>query len=214
MATLTDLAARALGELSLVVAGETPATEDAATALSVVLDLMTLLPEVGAGRDMQDREVTEACIAGEDQRVLCQVGGITVTTPYDPRDGARFAVLPIAGGTITVTPYRRTIEGGSVSLSVTTATVWYYRADQGDWVKVTALESDDDSPYPPWCDLPIVHLAAEELAAQYERPLPPALIIKIEASRSKLRGRFGRPRERDWGAMIPATVRGPGRLYR
>lgn len=214
MATLTDLATRSLQELEIIASGETPAAADLTLAVQALVDLCVLLPEVGAGRDMLDVETSSSRQAHEDERIICTVAGLTITTPMDPSDGARFSVIPVAGGTITVTPYRRKIEGGSSDVSVTDATTWAYRADLADWVEVTALDGTDNSPWPDWCDQPLVHLGAEELAAAFSVDIKPALGVKIARSRMTLKTRYARPRERQWGDVMPFSIKGQGRFRR
>lgn len=214
MATVNDLAVKALRELYLLEGGAIPDASSGAVAVDAVLAILAQLPEIGGGRDMDDRSVERSCTAREDERILCQAVSLTVTTPCDPREWARLAVVPVAGGTVTVSPYKRLLEGALASIPITTATTWYYRSSDANWVKVTSLTEASDSPYPDWCDLFIVHLAAEEMAATFGVDIDPALAVKIESSKGKLRARFGRPRDRDWGGMVPSSVRGPGRLWR
>ena len=214
MATLSELATRALKELSLIVAGESADSADLSDAEDVILDLVVKLPEYGGGREMVDVETSISATAKAEQRVLCQAGSITITAPHSPRDGERFSVFPIAGGTITVTPYRRKIEDDTASLSVTANTTWAYRADLGDWVKVTALTNSSDSPYPAWCDLPLIHFTAMEIANQFEVPISPQLAAKIEASTALMSAKYSRPREVDFNSALPQSTRGPGRLWR
>lgn len=78
----------------------------------------------------------------------------TVYLSPQPRDGSRFAVIDSAGNfssnSLTLDGNGRKIEDSS---SVTLSTdgdrkEWFYRADLGQWVLVSDLTVDGDSPFP------------------------------------------------------------------
>lgn len=90
-----------------------------------------------------------------------------------PYDGARFSVIDARGNfatyPLTITAETRKIEGAkSVVLNVNnTNTSWFYRADLGEWVKVTSLTLDDQSPFPSQFDDYFVIKLATRLHPRY-----------------------------------------------
>lgn len=78
----------------------------------------------------------------------------TVYLGPNPYEGARFAVIDV-GQTFTTAPFTvvadtRRIEGQrQVVLNTDGAVVsWFYRADLGEWVKLSPLDLDSQSPFP------------------------------------------------------------------
>lgn len=213
MATVKTLAHEALDHLFITEGGEEPSAEDSAKAVSSMLRVLSRLPEYGGGRTLVDETVTEAVTAKPDGRYVVAVTGLTITLPADPQDGARVAVVPIAGS-VTVKPDNRKVEGGTASLSVTDGTTWAYRADLADWVKVTDLSSGSESPWPASCDAALGHFCAKEAAAKFSAQITPELGMLISESEAFIRSKYVRPREQDWGASVPYSIQGPGRLRR
>lgn len=214
MATLNELAEDALRHLALLDGAETPEAEDQARALEALMRVVARLPEYGAGRALVDESVSVSPKeTPQDVRLIVSVAGLTIPTPTDPDDGARFAVAPLAGA-VSVTPKGRRLEGGLSALSISADTMWIYRADLADWVKSTSLTGQSQSPWPQDCDSALGQLAAEEVAPTLGIPVSADLGRLIEASRSFLRAKFGRPGRQDWSSIVPNSVSGPGRLRR
>lgn len=90
----------------------------------------------------------------------------TVYLHPQPMDGARFGVTDPSENLAT---YNLTFNGNGRKVEDTTQIVlntngltreWFYRADLSDWVRVTDLEVDDESPFPrEFDDLLIIALA-------------------------------------------------------
>ena len=213
MATLNDIAVDALRRIHVLEAGETPEASDKGVAMDRLLQLVVELPEYGAGRRLTEATTAINTTAHEDERIICSVTGLTVTLPADPGDGARVSVVPLTG-TATVTPTTRKIEGGTTSVSVTEATTWAYRADLADWVKVTALTSTSDSPWPSSCDSSLAAILAFEIMDEFGAEMSPGLSAAYPKAKNYLSSKYTRPRAVNFNSAVPHSVRGPGRLYR
>lgn len=74
-------------------------------------------------------------------------------TPY-PQDGSRMGIADpfgrLAGFPVTLDGNGRTIEAGATKVLNVNGTFqeWFYRADKGDWVKLTSLLATDQNPFP------------------------------------------------------------------
>lgn len=209
MATLNELANEALEQLFVLSAGETPAPDEHAAVLSIVQRLIVSLPEIGGGRQLVDVESNTSCEPAEDTRVVVTSSGVTITPPSAPRNGARFGVIPI-GVTVSVSAGSRYIQGSTLSLSVTTPTIWTYDPSAANWVKVTDLASTDQSPWPAWLDQHIAVLAARDAAPKVIDSISATLAANIARAEAALRTVFSRPAKANWAAAVPGSVRGSG----
>lgn len=91
----------------------------------------------------------------ENIRLILNVSSTDTVFLYpNPMDGARFAAIDNAGNLstfpFTVNANGRRIDGSqSVTLSTNSSVnEWFYRADLGQWTKITDLAADDESPLP------------------------------------------------------------------
>ncbi len=98
---------------------------------------------------------------------------VTVYLDPNPQDGARLQIIDnldnFATYPVTVNANGRQIESAaSVTLSVDgTNSEWFYRADLGDWVLVSELTDDSDSPFPGAFDDMLVTMLAIRLNPRY-----------------------------------------------
>lgn len=213
MTTLNEIATDALQRLHVLEGGETPAAEDIAVAIQRLLQLVEELPEYGAGRKFTEATVERNTTAQEDERIICSVTGLTVTLPATPSDGARVSVVPITG-TTTVTPTVRKLEGAAADQTISAATTWAYRADLADWVKVTDLTKNSDSPWPASCDNALGAIVAVETANEFGAEVSASLSASYQKGKAMLQAKYSRPRNVNFNAALPQSVRGPNRLYR
>jgi hypothetical protein len=74
-------------------------------------------------------------------------------TPF-PQDGSRMGIADpfgrLAAFPVTLDADGRTIEGAATKVLNVNGTFqeWFYRADLGDWVKITTLAAADQNPFP------------------------------------------------------------------
>jgi hypothetical protein len=120
--------------------------------------------------------------------IATNTAAITVyLTPY-PQDGARMGIADpfgrLAAFPVTLDANGRTIEGAATKVLNANGTFqeWFYRADKGDWVKLTSLLSTDDNPFPADFDIFFYIGLALRLNPRYGREMDPqtAAIFKTE----------------------------------
>lgn len=211
MATLTEIATGALEQLFVLAGGETAEAEDQALALETLQQCLARLPEYGGGRRMVDVSTEISTKAVSDQRVICQGTGLTITLPENPEDGARVGVSLLTGTADIVSPDRK-LEGATATVNISTDTVWIYRADSIDWVKVTALTGGSTSPYGDDCDSALELITAMELAPKFEVQIGGVLAENISEAKVFLRSKYSRPAEQSWQHSLPYSLQGPARL--
>lgn len=100
---------------------------------------------------------------------------MTVYLPVDPSDGARVGLIDpfsrLASVPITLDGNGRTIEAAATKLLNTngTNTTWLYRADLGNWAKLSPLLITDDLPFPADYNRMFIILMAMHLNPAYGR---------------------------------------------
>lgn len=103
--------------------------------------------------------------------VANNTSNITVYLPYKPNDGARIQIVDPKGtlGTYTVTldGNGRSIENSATLAASTDGRTWFYRADQADWVRIAALTSSGDLPFPSQFDDYFIIALAKRLNPKY-----------------------------------------------
>jgi len=107
-------------------------------------------------------------------RLILNIGATTsVYLNPNPQDGARVAVIDngdnLSTYNVTVNGNGRHIEDGD-TVSLATDSVnreWFYRADTGNWVRLTELTADDESPLPQEFDDFLITLLTFRLNPRY-----------------------------------------------
>ena len=116
-------------------------------------------------------------------------------TPY-PQDGARMSIADtfgrLAAFPVTLDANGRTIEGNpTLVLNVDGAfQEWFYRADLGDWVKLDALLSTDQNPFPDAFDIFFICGLAMRLNPRYGREMDPQTAAAFKANRRQFIARY------------------------
>jgi hypothetical protein len=108
-------------------------------------------------------------------------------TPY-PQDGARMGIADpfgrLAAFPVTLDANGRTIEGASTLVLNTNGMFqeWFYRADLGQWVKLSALLSTDQNPFPEEFDTFFIIGLALRVNPRYGREIDEqsAAVFKVE----------------------------------
>jgi hypothetical protein len=128
-----------------------------------------------------------------------------------PEDGCRFAVIDRAGNfetyPITIHGNGRNIEeASSVSLATNNLTrEWFYRADLGNWVRVTDLTVNDESPFPEEFDDLLVIMLAFRLNPRYGAETRGETAEALNRARRQFRARYRQKTEVD---VEDALIRG------
>lgn len=116
-------------------------------------------------------------------------------TPY-PQDGSRMGIVDpfgrLAAFPVTLDANGRTIEGTPTKLLNVnnTAQEWFYRADKGDWVKLTALIAGDENPFPNEFDIFFSIGLALRLNPRYGREMDPQTATVFKAVRTQFVARY------------------------
>lgn len=133
-------------------------------------------------------------------RLLCVNGGVTVTLPKTPADGARVAIVDVNGqaatSPITLARNGFLIEGAAADLSLNTASVnrtYVFRADLGDWRRATDIAIDSALPFPDDLDDSLVLIFARQTQGLFNGRLTPPDAERARAARQKIRGRYVKP---------------------
>jgi hypothetical protein len=132
-----------------------------------------------------------------NQRLIAvNADAITVyLTPY-PQDGARMAIADpfgrLSSAPVTLDANGRTIEGNSTLLLNIDGTFqeWFYRADKSDWVRLTALASTDENPFPDTFDIFFICGLAMRLNPRYGRTMDPQTATAFKANRQQFIARY------------------------
>lgn len=210
MTTLSALADAALPLIRVAIQGEPVDGVSAATALAELLDLVEELPEYGGGRFMTDVDTAISRTAGEDERILCSVGGLTITLPKTPSDGARVSVVDVDGlfgaSNVTLARNGRKVEGLAANKAVTATGTWIYRADQSDWVAVTSLTGASECPYPAALHGALKRILCRRMADNFGRDLTESMAQQVEEARSLVRARYKRIRSNNPCLNMPGAL--------
>jgi len=113
-----------------------------------------------------------------------------------PQDGARMGVADpfsrLEAFPITLDGNGRTIEGTPNVLLDTDGTFqeWMYRADLGDWMKVSNVVAADENPFPDKFDTMFVILLAMRLSPRYGRALPAESVAALKQNKREFVARY------------------------
>jgi len=120
----------------------------------------------------------------------------TVYLNPNPRAGARLSVQDVGGtfasGSFTLVGNGRKIDGGTqvVLSTANTNSQWFYRDDLSEWVKVTELEANDESPFPPEFDELLITSLAMRVNPRYQQQTSAETVQIYRQSKSQFRARY------------------------
>lgn len=220
MASLQNIVKDAYRESGIIQKGELPDADQMEEGLAKLISLIenVMGEEVGAPfQDLNygDDGVTNHYSIYSNQEVFVDntyvkpsyrllVNSTTPKTVYldpSPYDGARFSVIDVAGtfdtAPLTVSAETRKIEGSnSVELNTAGTNVsWFYRADLAEWVKVSPLDSDSDSPFPEQFDDYFVIKLATRLHPRYLVKTAQETVMHYRELERKFRSRYSTTEE-------------------
>jgi hypothetical protein len=116
-------------------------------------------------------------------------------TPY-PQDGSRMGIADpfgrLAAFPITLDANGRTIEGAATKVLNTNGLFqeWFYRADLGQWVKLTTLTAADQNPFPDDFDNFFITLLALRLNPRYGRVMDDQSTMIFKSEKQKFVARY------------------------
>ncbi len=130
-------------------------------------------------------------------RLICNLSSpLSVNAPIYPQDGSRMAAQDESANfttnNLTIVGNGRLVEGAtSVTLSTNSERrEWFYRADLGDWKRITSLASTDEMPYPEEFDDLFVTMLALRLNPRNSQSLSKESAAAMERSREQFRSRY------------------------
>lgn len=121
---------------------------------------------------------------------------LTVYLHPMPDDGARVGVVDVAGNfathNFTIDGNGRSIEGANSLVLSTNGTkeVWFYRADEGNWMKTTNLTESDTFPFPEEFDDMFITMLAMRLNPAYGRAMDQQSAMVLNRARTQFRARY------------------------
>ncbi len=215
MTTIRTLISDALRESGILALGDTPeaASEDEGLRRLNVLIRSLIGNELGEQLDsivfgtngvtspLSDVDDYQSVItsnyAPSNIRLVANLSAATsISLDPNPQDGARFAVIDasdvFSSRNLVINGNGRSIENAaSVTLSTNgTNSEWFYRADLGNWARVTDLALDDESPFPIDFDDLLITLLAMRLNPRYGQQTGPETNLALTRSRTQFRARY------------------------
>lgn len=222
MTTIRTLVTDGMREAGIIGKGESPDAEDATEALRRVNSMYKSLfgNELGDplktvnygssglsntfAKDEDFSTAIDTVYVPSNYRLVFNLGSAeTLYLNPNPRDGARFGVVDNAGnlGTynVTINGNGRNIEAlGTLVLNTNSLTrEWFYRADAGNWVRVSDLGLDDESPLPIEFDDLLTTLIAFRINPRYGAETDSNMVEVMKRIRRVFRSRYRQVNEKD-----------------
>jgi hypothetical protein len=128
--------------------------------------------------------------------VATATAALTVYLTVYPQDGSRMGIIDpfgrLAAFPVTLDANGRTIEGGATKVLNTNnmSQEWFYRADKGDWVKLTSLVETDQNPFPEEFDVFFYVGLAMRLNPRYGREMDPQTAAIFKQQRNSFLARY------------------------
>lgn len=213
MTLISSIITDAFREGNILPLGKAPNANQAAEALRLLNGLFSSIYGDEAGEDLTDwplgnfgRESPEYDLAFTDYRVdhptinrrLIAVNeeAKTVYLTLRPQDGARMGIADpfgrLASVPVSLDANGRTIEGSASVLLDTNGTFreWFYRADLGDWVRLTEKADTDEMPFPADFDNFFITALAMRLNPRYGRTMDDQSALIYKSERRKFVARY------------------------
>lgn len=216
MTTASELITSAYRESNLVGVGRSLSTAQQTEGLTLLNNLIpaTIGQEIGeefcdmnVGGEYDDDYNWEWL--PENVRLVFNTGSAqTFKLHPRPYDGQRLAVTDpgsnLATANVTLDGNGRTIEGTATVVLATDGlnASWLYRADLGNWVRITDLALGDTLPIPREFDDYFSILLAMRLNPRHGRELAQSSASWLQSQANRLEARYRRPRDQqDWGSL-------------
>lgn len=125
----------------------------------------------------------------------------TIYLDPNPKDGSRLAITDNSGNfntyNLTVNGNGRKIEGDTevVLNTENTNSEWFYRADLGEWRRVTSLDYPDLSPFPEQFDDLLTTMLAMRLNPRYGQEMSPTTSQMLMRARTQFRAKYSQSTE-------------------
>lgn len=213
MTLISSIISDAFREGNILPLGKAPTTNQSAEALRLLNALFSSIYGDDAGEALHDwplgnfgRESPSYDLGWTDEQIdhptlnrrLIAVNeeARTVYLSLYPQDGARMGMADpfgrLSSVPVTLDANGRTIEGAAtITLNTDGAyTEWFYRADLGDWVKLTSKIETDEMPFPSDFDNFFITLLGMRLNPRYGREMDPQSQMIYQAERRRFVSRY------------------------
>lgn len=206
MALVSDLIQQAYRETNLIPIGSAPTTAQLSEALvrlnSIILSAVGNeiaepgFTEITIGGDYDQSDLVAEYVPDNTRLMLNLDAAALVGLQPSPYEGQRVSLVDLGANlstyNFTIDANDRLIEGAeTVTLSENSVSrQWMYRADTGNWVKISPLTLEDDMPFPQDFDDYFVVALALRLSPRYGQTLPPESLEILKRSRNQLRARY------------------------
>lgn len=213
MTLISSIITDAFREGNILPLGRVPNTNESAEALRLLNALFSSVYGDEAGEWLTDwplgnfgRESPEYDLAYTDDRIdhptinrrLIAVNETakTVYLTLQPQDGARMGIADpfgrLASVPVSLDANGRTIEGtASITLDQNGMfREWFYRADLGDWVRLTEKAETDEMPFPSDFDNFFITFLAIRLNPRYGRSMDQQSASIYQSERRKFVARY------------------------
>lgn len=215
MTTIRQIVTDAFREGNIVAVGDTPGANEFDEAVRRLQNIYASLFAHELGEPLStynyDTEGVDSATADIDDisddvdsnfvpmntRLVLNIGSAkTLLLHPNPKDGARFAVIDNAGNLAT---YNVTVDGNgrqvelADTLTLNTNSLnreWFYRADLGNWARVTDLDADAQSPLPTEFDDLLITMLAIRIGPRYGAKTSEEMVEVLKRIRKQFRARY------------------------
>lgn len=210
MALLSDLIYDAYREANTIAIVADPSDNELAEGLDRLNTLFVSALGAEVGLELKDLNIggqydqssVIASFVPENVRLVLNLqNNATYRLHPQPYDGQRVQIVDgnntVGTYTVTLDANGRKIEGASSQLIEATEDLgqFFYRADLGDWVRMSDLGEDDECPFPTEFDDYFVIKLAMRFCGRHGNSLKPESLARYEEARSQLAARYRRPRD-------------------
>lgn len=205
----SDAIKAALREGNLISISATPTDAQNTEGLTLLNGILAATPGWAAGGELADLNyggtydesaVTTTYLPADVRLVLNLSAAASLNLHPKPYDGQRLALVDsgnnLATYNLVLSGNGRTIEGAAtLTLSTSGSTrQWLYRADLGDWKRLTDLVLADSLPFPSEFDQYFAVLLAMRMNPRYGQELQQGSALWLEQMSNQLEARYRKPR--------------------
>lgn len=214
MTTVGRIVERAFRETNMLALGQNPAPAQAAEAVEILAEVVASVYGFDAGERLNPFPYGQNNINSPPGFPFSQLPpgqwwlplncrlmlNLQETFLFDlhpmPEDGSRFGILDESNNLAT---YNVTVRGNGRRIDGATQLVvnqdgfngeWFYRADLGEWKRVTPLTAADEFPFPPEFDTWFVTMLAMRLSPKYGRDITQATSAAMDRWHTLFKARY------------------------
>lgn len=196
---------RAYRETNLIPISVEPSANESTEGLDLLNSLVLSTIGNEAGDELYELQVggtyDQSAYASEyipcnARLVLSLTAAKTLKLNPLPHDGERLAVTDALGNlatfNLTLDPNGRKIESATTLTLNTNGETrqWMYRADTGNWVRLTSLVAGDQLPFPSEFDDYFITMLAMRLNSRHGQSLTQETLAALDRQKSQIRARY------------------------